>query len=105
MCFQINDAKGIIILSVLVVYRSPSSNKENDSNLYKINKEVILLKRNFFIVSNFNFPDINWIDKTTDRRKNSSEKKFLNILNDNFLTQIFRLRLYLNLFWIILMLN
>jgi len=88
LCFHVNDPKGNVLLSILVIYRSPHSVGSNDSKLIDLIKEFVLFKSKILIIGDFNFPNINWDNKTSEKSSRSAEQKFLNVLNDNFLNQL-----------------
>ena len=88
ICFHLNDSNNNIILSVLIVYRSPLSDRGNDIKLFKLIKEFAILKSKIVILGDFNYPNIDWINRITTKNSKSLEQKFLNVLNDNFLEQL-----------------
>jgi len=69
------------------IYRSPSSNADNDSLLCHLINQICAHRNNeLIIVGDFNFRDIDW-DKWESTNNNKGENLFLSNLRDNFLFQ------------------
>ena len=74
-------------LVVGVIYRSPSSSLENDSNMLRLLAEVQkLAKSHLLITGDFNFPLIDWYLWTAPDR-DLAGLSFLDTLNDLFMFQ------------------
>lgn len=86
MCVSLLNSSELVF--ILIVYRSPSSNSDNNVKLIELLTKFFKFKGCKIIVGDFNFPNIDWINKVTSKNNKSVEQKFLNILNDNFLSQL-----------------
>ena len=76
-----------ILQYVGVIYRSPSSSPENNSNMLKLLAEVQkLAKSHLLITGDFNFPLIDWCLWTAPDR-DFAGLSFLDTLNDLFMFQ------------------
>ena len=70
-----------------VIYRSPSSNSDNDLNMYKLINSICQdNKNNLILVGDFNWPYIDWNTWSTPNSL-GPETKFLDILRKNYLLQ------------------
>ena len=63
-------------LAFLPSYRSPNSSETNNQEL---NKLLSNIKNNTVLIGDFNFPKINWENKTSD----NSSKEFLDKVNES----------------------
>ena len=75
-------------LIILVIYRSPHSENENNTKLLLLLKKFMSVKGKKIIVGDFNFPSIDWKNVLTSYGPKSIENKFINFINDNFLSQL-----------------
>ena len=77
-------------LTLGAFYRSPSSSKANDNELFTLlDKLKDVIRDKLLLIGDFNMPNINWSNCTTnnDFNANSSANKFITCLNNNYLTQ------------------
>lgn len=76
-------------LLVTSLYRSPSNNMMgNEENLLLLMQEISDLNTRYkVIVGDFNFPNINWNNYTTDTDTDSMSYKFIEKIRDCYLTQ------------------
>jgi len=70
-------------VTVGVVYRSPNSDTDNNENLVKLVDEMCSRGQQIIVMGDFNYPNIDWILLDSD----STSTKFLDVVQDNFLTQ------------------
>ena len=79
-CAMVKLKRHIGELCMIIVYRSPNSTKTNDEELCKwVDKQ----RGNYIIIGDFNFPDIRWEAGCAGAKG----RKFLETVNDRFLTQ------------------
>ena len=72
-----------------LVYRSPSSVETNNSKLLEA-LQIISQQyghAQLLLMGDFNFPDINWVDTHCFSSPTSLSAKFLEVMQDSFLTQ------------------
>lgn len=70
------------------VYKSPSSDRENQEKLFRlINKAVDLGHKHFVMIGDFNFPDIDWRTWTVNGGEGNLAFQFVECIRDNFLFQ------------------
>lgn len=70
------------------VYRSPNSDETNDNQLLNLMQEINNLRVKYKImVGDFNLPDINWSNYTTNAGINGFECKFIERVQDFFMEQ------------------
>ena len=72
-----------------LVYRSPSSVETNNSKLLEA-LQIIFQQyghTQLLLIGDFNFPDINWVDTHCFSSPTSLSAKFLEVMQDSFLTQ------------------
>lgn len=80
--------KGQDTLMVGCVYRSPTSNGENNENLRCLLNEMSQIKGSHLLIfGDFNYKDINWRNWSTAKNEHSEEYKFVECVRDNFLYQ------------------
>ena len=65
---------------IYTVYRSPNSSLENDN---KLNEWIDSLTGNFLLVGDFNYPRINWLNRTCDGKGSD----FLEMIDRKFVAQ------------------
>jgi len=76
------------IITVAVIYRSPSSNAGNDSFLCDLLSELnVRFSGQFLCVGDFNYGNINWSDWTIAGGSNSPAGRFISCLRKNLLQQ------------------
>lgn len=76
LCIKIKCKKKDIVIAS--VYRSPSSNMEDNVKLLKVMQEISLKQPCYkIILGDFNFPNINWTNYTTTAGMSSIEYKFI----------------------------
>ena len=81
---NINNKNGCC-LTIAAIYRSPSSNRSNDTALFNLIKFLSKTTKNkLLLVGDFNFCNIDWDICTSS---NSHINEFLTCLKDNFLIQ------------------
>ena len=69
------------------IYRSPQSDIHNDIELFNLISKVSSLNNSqFVLVGDFNLPDIDWNNWSSNQGSVSS-KKFIDVLRDNMLIQ------------------
>ena len=69
-------------------YRSPSSDIENDGKLLSLLDTISKSTReNILLIGDFNYKNIDWLNHASNNHSSTSEKKFVNNLQDNLLTQ------------------
>ena len=72
-------------ITIAVCYRSNNKQRLNvDTDQQVIDLINHLHQRNFLLMGDFNYPDIDWESNTTG---SSISERFLNCVEDNFLTQ------------------
>ena len=81
LCVKVNN------LSVLIVYRSPRSDANNNQNLLLLLEEFLLLNGSKIILGDFNLPSINWNQACAIGGSNSFDTVFLQFVSDKFLVQ------------------
>ena len=77
-------------LTIGAIYRSPSSNAENNTALLKlINTVVKSINGKLLLLGDFNYGNINWADEVVigASSANSPSQKFINCMHKNFLLQ------------------
>ena len=75
-------------LLIGVCYRSPNSDivgRENELELRKVIEEVS--NSHFALIGDFNYPDIDWITHTVKPGATAETSRFLECLEENFVTQ------------------
>ena len=78
-----NDFKEELLL--VIIYRSPNSESDNNVNLFALLNEICDLKfKNTIIAGDFNLPGIDWENLSSN---DNTEMDFINNLYDNFLLQ------------------
>jgi len=81
---NINNKNGCC-LTIAAIYRSPSSNRSNDTALFNLIKFLSKTTKNkLLLVGDFNFCNIDWDICTSN---NAHINEFLTCLKDNFLIQ------------------
>ena len=72
-----------------VVYRSPSSNSENDNKLNTAISNIDDFQEcsDLLIMGDFNTPNVDWEDFTYSDSRISFAHKFINATQDSYLTQ------------------
>ena len=70
-----------------VVYRKGTSGAHNDSNIREIIELSSQKYSNIMICGDFNYPNIDWKSDTVNAGPYSPEMRFVNCLEDNYLTQ------------------
>ncbi|GAB0181359.1 hypothetical protein GRJ2_000601200 [Grus japonensis] len=73
-------------IMVGICYRPPNQDEEVDEIFYKQLGEV-LQSLGLVLMGDFNFPDVCWKYSTAERKQS---RKFLECVEDNFLTQLVR---------------
>ena len=79
--FTVRLTENSIPLNIIAVYRSPNSSETNNQEL---NKLLSNIKNNTVLIGDFNFPKIDWDNKTSD----NSSKEFLDKVNEKLLDQM-----------------
>ena len=76
------------MLNAICMYRSPSSDVENNNVLIRDFEKILDQKASHLLVmGDFNLKDINWEDSSCGRNENYVSEKFLEITQDLFLHQ------------------
>ncbi|ESO06001.1 hypothetical protein HELRODRAFT_160107 [Helobdella robusta] len=75
-------------LNFLLVYRSPNSDLNNNSNLLVLLKKFSKIKGQKIYVGDFNLPNIDWDLVSTPGGVRSMESMFLNCVRDLYLHQL-----------------
>ncbi len=68
-----------IPLNIIAVYRDYRSPNSSETNNQELNKLLSNIKNNTVLIGDFNFPKINWENKTSD----NSSKEFLDKVNES----------------------
>ena len=76
-------------LLIGLIYRSPTSVESNNSKLLEIFQIISqqYSHTQLLLMGDFNFPDINWVDSHCSSSSTSLSAKFLDVIQDSFLTQ------------------
>ena len=75
-------------LTVEAFYRSPTGSTSNDKELIDLMKKInTVISGRFILLDDFTLSSIIWSNCTTSTGPNSLDSKFLNCLQNNFLTQ------------------
>jgi hypothetical protein len=71
------------------IYRSPNSCENNNKALLKLLEEVSNMRcKDTIIVGDFNYKEINWVNKSVQGRVDHPAATFFDTVNDLFLTQM-----------------
>ena len=77
--------------TVGILYRSPNSGENENTNFLNqidfISSKFLSSKEKLLLVGDFNFPGINWDDECSNMSDTDIATKFLNITQQNYLTQ------------------
>ena len=80
--------KGRDSIILACIYRSPSSNEEQNLALNNLIKEVVDSKHSHkVIVGDFNYPQIDWKNLRTNRTGDAQARRFLETILENYLHQ------------------
>lgn len=80
--------KGQDSLTLGVIYRSPSSSHENNTDLVSMLKEICNTNPSHLLITgDFNYPDMNWELGTQTVKSDNNLQAFLDTLQDNYLNQ------------------
>ena len=81
------SSKNSGLLHILCISRSPNSTIENNNNLNSLISEFSKLNGHLLILSDFNYPTINWATLGTPHNKGNCGTKFLTVTQNCFLHQ------------------
>ena len=75
-------------LLITSVYRSPSSDEDNNKRLFELFHVLSNRNENYkVIVGDYNFPHINWSNLTSSMGHNNINTQFIELIRDCYLTQ------------------